>query len=118
VTPAEVLEKERARARRESLELSLLRPIRAHRLPEPLRQVRFATPRRWAFDFAWPEFMLACEVDGGTWSGGRHTRGAGYAADCEKMNEALILGWRVIRVTGAHIKSGAAVEWIRRGLDA
>jgi len=40
--------------------------------------------------------MLAVEVDGGTWTGGRHTRGAGFEADCEKLNAAVIAGFRVL----------------------
>lgn len=30
--------------------------------------------------------------------------------------EAALAGWRVLRVTGTHIKSGEALEWIRRAL--
>lgn len=124
VTPAETLKREQAKAARERLELALLQQIRAARIDEPSRQYKFHAKRRWAFDFAWtdldPHFNaipgVAVEVDGGTWSGGRHTRGAGYEKDCEKLNEAVCLGWRVIRVTGAHIKSGKAIEWIQRAL--
>lgn len=131
MTPAETLKREMARAKREALELALLRELRAHKVPEPYRQHRFHPSRRWLFDFAWPVLEvsargempmrmggLAVEVDGGTFSGGRHVRGKGYAADCEKLNEAALLGWCVIRVTGATIKNGQALGWILRGLDA
>lgn len=115
--PAERLKKEQAKAQREKLELDLLQQIRAVGLPGPAVQHRFCVSRRWRFDLSWgcPD-MLAVEVDGGTWSGGRHTRGAGYAADCEKCAEAVLGGWRVIRVTGDHIKSGQALGWIERAL--
>ncbi len=119
LTPAEVLRRGQAKARRERLELALLQQIRAAKLPEPERQYRFHPERMWRSDFAFlddPFAPLLVEVDGGTWSGGRHTRGAGYQADCEKANEAVLHGWLLLRVTGAHIKSGAALEWIRRAL--
>ena len=89
---------------------------RANNVPNPEREYRFAPPRRWRFDFAWPAAMLALEVEGGVWSTGGHTSGKGFTDDCEKMNEALIRGWRVLRVTGQQVKSGAAVDWLRRAL--
>lgn len=98
------------------LEASLLLHIRANELPEPEREYRFHTKRRWRFDLAYPVKMLAVEIEGGVWSGGRHTTGAGFSADCEKYNEASLLGWRIIRVTGDHIENGAAIDWIRRAL--
>jgi hypothetical protein len=46
----------------------------------------------------------------------RHTSGVGFTGDCEKYNEALIGGWRVLRVTGEQVSSGAALDWVRRAL--
>ncbi len=116
MTPAETLKREQAKAKREKLERALLVQIRAVGLLPPEVQHRFHVTRMWRFDLAWPSEALAVEVDGGTWSGGRHTRGAGYQADCEKINEAVCMGWRVLRVTGVHIKSGQAIEWVKRAL--
>jgi hypothetical protein len=67
-------------------------------------------------DFAWPEALVALEVEGGTWVRGRHARPKGFAEDCCKLNEAALAGWTVLRVTGEHIASGQAVEWLRRAL--
>ena len=91
--------------------------LKALKLPIPEREYRFAKPRRWRFDFAWPDRMLACEVEGGTWSGGRHGRGKGMEDDCEKYNEALCLGWRVLRVTTEQVTSGKAFAWIQRAMQ-
>lgn len=70
------------------------------------REYRFHAMRKWRFDFAWPVAKIAVEIDGGTWGGGRHSRGAGYAADCEKLNNAALMGWCVIRLTPAMIDDG------------
>jgi hypothetical protein len=60
--------------------------------------------------------MLAVEVEGGTWIAGRHTSGSGFAADCEKYNEAIIAGWRILRVTPAMIEGGKALDYIERAI--
>lgn len=82
---------------------SLLRQIASAGLPVPVQEHRFHATRRWRFDLAWPGRMIAVEVDGGVWSGGRHTRGAGFSEDCRKLNAATLLGWRVLRFTGADL---------------
>lgn len=64
------------------------------------REHRFFPGRRWRFDFAHPGSLVAIELEGGVWTGGRHTRGAGFIADAEKYNEAAFLGWRVFRLPG------------------
>jgi len=78
--------------------------------PGMTREHVFAPPRRWRFDLAWPERRVACEIEGGVWIKGRHTRGKGYEADCEKYSTAAAYGWRVIRVTPGMIRSGRALE--------
>ena len=39
------------------------------------------------------------ELEGGSWSGGRHTRGKGFEEDCMKYNLAVQLNWRILRYT-------------------
>ena len=82
---------------------------------ECLREYVFAPPRRWRADFMIGRDLLI-EVDGGTWAGGRHTTGAGFAADCEKLNEATILGYRVLRVTPSMVDDGSALALVERAL--
>ena len=43
---------------------------------------------------------------------GRHTRGSGFEADCVKYAEAMLLGYRVLRVTPAMIADGRAVDYV------
>ena len=111
---AAIVKKARAKAAREKLELLLLQHIRAAGLIEPERQYKFDATRKWRADFAWPGLDLLVEVDGGTWSGGRHTRGAGYEADCEKLNAAVMHRLYVLRFTGGLIKSGHAITTIAK----
>ena len=89
-------------------------------LGSPELELRFrgdCGKRRWRFDLAWPDDMLAVEVEGGSWSGGRHTRGVGFENDCEKYATALCHGWRVLRVTSKQVDNGSALQWIERILN-
>jgi very-short-patch-repair endonuclease len=76
----------------------------------PVREYRFAEPRKWRFDFAFCGSKLAVEIEGGTWNGGRHSRGSGMAADMEKYNTAVKLGWRVLRYTTEMVLEGTAIN--------
>jgi hypothetical protein len=73
--------------------------------------------KNWRFDFAWPEHRLAVEVEGGQWSGGRHTRGKGFTEDIAKYHHAMLLGWTVYRCEGRLIERGDAAGFIKRYLD-
>lgn len=92
------LEKLKAKAKRERWENYFAFIWKEIGGPTLVREHCFCD-RKWRFDFAELRSKVAIEVEGGTWSGGRHTRGAGYSADCEKYNEATRLGWRVFRLT-------------------
>lgn len=112
---AEFVAKEEARVSEGEEALAL--HVRAYGLPEPERQYRFHPERRWRFDFAWPELKLAVEVDGVLWGEqGGHQRPDDYADDCEKLNEATLLGWRVLRFTPAQVLAGDAVLVVQRAL--
>lgn len=75
---------------------------------EWLTEYRFAPGRRLRFDFAEPCSKVAVEMEGGTWSGGRHVRGAGFEADCKKYNLAASLGWTVYRLTASMLRDDPA----------
>lgn len=70
--------------------------------PQPVREHRFHPERRWRFDFAWPEHQVAVAIDGGQWApyGGRHARDG----DREKLNQAAVLGWRVLHYSGSMLE--------------
>ena len=98
------------------LESMLALQIKCAKLPAPEREYRFDSKRRWRYDFAWPSLKVAAECEGGTWTGGRHTTGKGFAADCEKYNTAALQGWQVFRFTGELIKSGEALKTLEQAL--
>ena len=78
----------------------------------------FHPKRKWRFDFAFIDKKIAVEIDGGIWNSGRHSRGRGIISDCDKYNSAIELGWRILRFTHNHIKSGEAIATIERILNA
>lgn len=90
---------------------------------------RFSEGRRWRFDFAMPAIKVAFEVEGlvvgfdkktGKPRKSRHTTTKGYSDDCEKYNEAVKLGWRVLRFTSSMITANSiqpAVIWASRQLE-
>ena len=85
---------------------------KAQGLPEPVPEYRFHPKRKWRFDYAWPDYGIALEIEGGVWKRGRHNRGAGYIKDMEKYNAATMQGWRIYRVTPKQITS----EFVYRDL--
>ena len=83
---------------------------------KPETEFRFHDTRRWRADFAFPDKMVLVEFEGGVYTQGRHTRGKGFEADCEKYSEAAAMGYRVLRFTAKHVKSGLAFELIEKSL--
>lgn len=74
------------------------------------------TGRRFKADFYWPDRRLVVEVNGGTWNGGRHTRGAGVERDYEKLNLAVLAGYRYLLFTSRQVRTGQAVEVLAEAL--
>ena len=76
------------------------------------QEFKFHAKRKWRADFHITGKKLLVEVEGGIWSGGRHTRGKGYLGDMEKYNAATVMGYRVIRFSTEQVKSGLAIQQI------
>ena len=91
--------------------------IQEYGLPEAEREYVFDKSRKWAFDFAWPAFKFAVEIEGLIRTGGRHQRIAGFIADCEKYESALRLGWRVYRVPASWIVKDDRLIWRAKTVD-
>ena len=80
---------------------------------EVVKEFQFHPTRRWRFDYAIPSHKIALEVEGGVFSKGRHTRGAGFIGDIEKYNEATRLGWRVVRTVPWELNTRKTVQLLR-----
>jgi len=97
---------------KKTAEALLLQEIAEAGFDQPEQQHKFHPTRRWKFDFAWPDRMIAVEVEGGAWIQGRHTRGQGFLNDCEKYNEAVCLGWSMIRIPTDWVGTGAIANYL------
>ena len=86
-------------------------------LDEPVLEHRFHPVRKWRLDLAWPDRLLGVEIDGGAFSGGRHTSGPGFRKDAEKFSVAATMGWRILRVLPEWVPSGQALAWCIAALD-
>ena len=92
--------------------------VKATGLPEPEREAAVIPGRKFRFDFCFREARLLIEINGGTFTKGAHSTGQGIARDYEKANLAVLHGWRVLTFDGKAVKSGEAVETIRKALEA
>lgn len=96
-------------------EAEMMRHFKAHKITyKP--EFKFCEHRRWRADFLILGTKILIEVEGGTWSGGRHTRGKGYEQDCEKYSWAAANGWTVLRFTTQQVSSGTAIKTILEAL--
>ena len=78
------------------------------------QEYKFHPKRQWRADFHILETKILVEVEGGIWTGGRHTRGKGFIHDMEKYNAATVLGYQVLRFSTEQVKSGLAVRQIEK----
>lgn len=102
-------------------------------LPKPEQELRFHHTRRWRFDYAWPELMLAVEVEGGIFTHrrgtfvdkkgkvrkkqSRHLTIKGFEEDAIKYANAEILGWHVMRFSTRQCKNGVAIDLIKEYIE-
>lgn len=93
----------------------LVTQLRLSGIPEPRSllhpegQVRFHPKRRWRFDLAWPDILLAAELQGFG-----HSNPKCLGIDCEKACEAAGLGWTLLPMLYKHIRNGKALAWIEQ----
>jgi very-short-patch-repair endonuclease len=81
-----------------NLEVRALRALRDGGLPAPVQQHRVTVGgRNCRIDLAYPEAMVAIEIDGWEWHGNR----SAFDADRARANELEAAGWHVFRFTSA-----------------
>jgi very-short-patch-repair endonuclease len=85
-------------------------------IPLPRKEFKFHKKRKWRFDFAFVQYKVALEIEGGVWIQGRHTRGSGFVKDMEKYNKATELGWRILRITPDNLTTEETIILIKTTL--
>lgn len=106
------------KAKEAAAKRDLIFQLAGYGIPAPEDEHAFCPGRRWRFDLAFPECMIGFELDGGSWSRGRHNRGAGFSQDASKLNEAAILGWLIVRATYDMLRDGSAASTLARAYRA
>ena len=90
-------------------------------LPKPVKEFQFAKDagRRWRFDYFFQDggVSVALEVEGGIYTGGRHTRGKGFEGDMEKYNEAACRGIYVVRCAPKNLMEAGTINIVKRVLE-
>lgn len=100
--------------KKDALTKILLAEIKAEGLPAPVLEHRFHEIRKWRLDICWPDFKLGLEIHGAVYAQGRHTRGKGFENDREKMNEAIVRGWRILEYSTGQVKQGIPLLDLKR----
>ena len=89
----------------------------ALRLTGYLREYPAVNGRKFRFDFCYEDARLLIEINGGTFTKGAHSTGTGIRRDYEKNNLAQLAGWRCLMFDGEMVRSGEAVDIVRKALD-
>ena len=124
------VDKKAKRSAKESPEDLFAFHCRGYKLPDVSRQFKLLksvqTPRKdnknipnqWRFDFAWPDFKLIAEIDGGVWmaGGGAHSHPVDIVRNMEKRNDAALHGFVIISFTPQQVKTGEAIAFTQRVL--
>lgn len=109
-----------------SQERIVMETLRAHGFPLPIPEFQFHPTRKWRFDFAWPDYRVAIEKEGGIYAGkgrqcqcclqplgGAHRSVTGILRDIEKYNEAQRLAWHVLRFPPDRLLLRSSLKLIR-----
>jgi hypothetical protein len=79
-------------------------------------EYKFHPTRKWRFDFLFPN-KVALEVQGGLFSGGRHSRGASLLKEHEKLNTAAAMGYRVLYTIPQNLCMQETLDTIREAIN-
>lgn len=83
---------------------------------ECVKEYKFHPVRKWRFDYAIPSALVALEVEGGVWTGGRHINPKGFLNDMEKYNTATLMGWAVYRTTPDDLYTGKTLKLLKTAI--
>lgn len=89
-----VKKREEQKKKREALKQSVAKRITEKTGVVHEFEYRFAKPeRQYRSDIAFPDVKVAIEIDGGTWTLGRHNRPSHAIDEMTKNNDYVIRGW-------------------------
>lgn len=108
---------EEKKAERLKIQKNVVQFYKDHGL-EAVPEFRFHPQRNWRFDYAFPKFKVAIEVQGGLFIRGGHNRGAGYLQDMEKFNHAAAVGWLIIQCQPKDICMDETVQFVKDAIDS
>lgn len=104
-----------------------IKVLEAMNIPVPVKEFKFHHTRQWRFDYAWPQYKIALEVEGGIFGytdkqgnkrkGGAHSSVTGILRDLEKYNSAAVLGYRIIRVQPSDLMKTSTIEMIKKCIN-
>lgn len=77
-----------------------------------IREFQAIAGRKFRFDFYCVEASVLVEIQGGAFTGGRHTRGVGMSSDCEKSRLAQMQGYKCFAYTGQQITKANLTELV------
>lgn len=113
ITPAvpQRIRGKRTKAKSEIEEMMALQIITAG-LPPHVRQHNYLPDRSFKGDFMWVERKIALEVDGSV-----HRIKGTFSLSFERAYLLTMAGWTVLHVGGHEVRSGTALEWIKKLLE-
>lgn len=113
----------RKKADEDRADREFLFQCRALQLPPVLAQWRFqnsrhpnSASRKHRADFAFPDFKLFVEIDGGVWIKGAHSHPLDILRNMTKGNDAAFLGFTVLHFTPEEVTSGHAIAFTQKVL--
>lgn len=89
-------------------------------LPAPIPEYKFHATRKWRIDYYFEinGKRIALEVEGGVWTGGRHTTGKGFMGDMEKYNAISAAGIVLLRTTPDRLMTIETINLIKSTANA
>ena len=84
-------------------EQRLIAQLREMQVPDPTPEHVWHDTRGWRFDLAWPDIMVAVEVEGEV-----HRIASRFEGDLVKYTLAAAAGWCVLRYATRKVRDGSA----------
>lgn len=111
------------KANEDEADREFLFQCRALKLPPAAVQWRFSqsahpntASRKWRCDVVFLDFKVMVEIDGGIWIKGAHSHPLDILRNMRKQNDAMLLGYHVLRFTPEEVTDGSAIKFTQQVL--